>query len=339
MSTALRAAVGIGSAALALALLPLPAAAEPTPAPGAPVPSPAVPVAPPTFSNPDYYPLRVPSRVSCVVDNCKPQKKTHGYWALDLLGLEGEPVFATGYGIAHVGGRFDGCGHNDPQRKAGNWVWIDHGGGTTSRYYHLLSIAIGDGERVTPSTKIGELGRSGAYNCDSNKREGAYLHYEERVGGGLYGDRVNPGTLRACVDGDPVAYPEAFGVRSWNDLEPYTYWPESDGVDCLPLPPRTGTPALIAPKKIKRGMAARSVTWSPPVVNPEMVTGYVVTRQVWRIYDRKWAVEEYFTADADATSLSWNDLHPKRKYQVRIAAVDDNGASEWSAPIVIGTSR
>jgi murein DD-endopeptidase MepM/ murein hydrolase activator NlpD len=274
-----------------------------------------------------------------VFDNCKPAKKTHGYWALDLLGLVGEPVHATGYGIAHVGGRFDGCGHNDPQRKAGNWVWIDHGGGTTSRYYHLDSITISDGQAVTPSTKIGTLGRSGAYNCDSNKRRGAYLHYEERRGGGLYGDRVNPGSLLACVNGRAVSYPEALGANDWNKLEPYVYWPESDGVDCLPLPARTGSPNLVQPKRIKRGMPQRSITWTPPAVNPELVTGYVVTRQVWRIYDRKWATEEYFTADATATSLTWTDLHPKRKYQVRVAAYDRHGASEWSAPIVVGSSR
>jgi hypothetical protein len=269
-----------------------------------------------------------------VVDNCRPAKRTHGYWALDLLGRTGDPVYAAGSGIVHVGGRFSGCGRTRAQ-KAGTWLWIDHGGGMVSRYYHLSGVAVRDGQHVTPATRIGAMGRSGARTCQGQRRDGAYLHYEERVGG-PHGRRVDPGPLRACLAGAAVRYPDRFGVRSWNDLRPYTRKARSEGVDCLPAPPRTGPPTITPTKRLVP-VGRVNVSWSPPVTAPDLVTGYVVTMQVWRIGRGAWSRPDYLSAPAASTSRSIPGVRAKRSYRFTVTALDAHGASVRSAPVVVRT--
>lgn len=58
----------------------------------------------------------------------------------------------------------------------GNAVVVNHGSGFTSLYAHLSEINVSEGEKVTTSTKIGEMGMSG------NAR-GDHLHLEIRRNG------------------------------------------------------------------------------------------------------------------------------------------------------------
>jgi hypothetical protein len=283
-----------------------------------------------------YYPLRTKARVACVLDNCRPEKRTHGFWALDLLGDTGDPVYAAGYGVVHVGGRFTGCATTRRQ-KAGLWVWIDHGGGMTSRYYHLSSLAVSDGQLVTPQTRLGAMGRSGSFACRGQRQQGGYLHYEERIAG-THGTRVDPGPMLACVGGRVVTYPDALGSSRWNALQPYVHWPRSDGVDCIPAPERSGRPSVTARRSLAHAPRA-AVSWAAPAVRPDLVTGYVVSVQVRRISRQAWAVPEFRYAPAGVTALSLDGLDRKRRYRVRVSAFDANGASPWSDSLLLSTRR
>jgi murein DD-endopeptidase MepM/ murein hydrolase activator NlpD len=117
------------------------------------------------YSAPEWLPVRSAAKVGCVRFTAGGPcgGSYHGYWALDLLGSSGVPIHAAGSGIAHVGGRDNTCNPNYPYLSPGNWIWIDHGGGVTSRYLHLSSIDITDGQQVSPSTMIGRMGSTGCH--------------------------------------------------------------------------------------------------------------------------------------------------------------------------------
>ncbi len=96
--------------------------------------------------------------------------------------------------------------------EAGTWVWVDHGGGRITRYYHLDAITATEGQRVTPTTVIGRMGHSGdVVPCTTN-----YLHFEVRSGG-VTGVRVNPGSLLACTGQGRIRLPDALGAMTWDD--------------------------------------------------------------------------------------------------------------------------
>ena len=94
-----------------------------------------------------------------------------GRWALhsgvDLRDDFGAPVRATAGGkivsAAWAGGY-------------GNMVEIDHGNGLSTRYGHLSSIGVAEGQSVEPGAIIGKLGSTG-------RSTGPHLHYEVRVDG------------------------------------------------------------------------------------------------------------------------------------------------------------
>ena len=91
---------------------------------------------------------------------------------VDFRAEHGAPVRATGTGrvvtAEHSGGY-------------GNMVEIDHGNGLTSRYAHLSSIEVDEGEEVEAGALIGKVGSTG-------RSTGAHLHYETR----LTGDPTDP---------------------------------------------------------------------------------------------------------------------------------------------------
>lgn len=63
----------------------------------------------------------------------------------------------------------------------GNVIYMDHGGGVTSRYAHLSSIHVATGQSVGYDSIIGKVGSTGTST-------GPHLHFEIRIGGGA----VNP---------------------------------------------------------------------------------------------------------------------------------------------------
>lgn len=195
----------------------------------------------PKFSKPDWLPLRQETSVHCVRTNCGPGQ--HGFWAIDFMAVRHpklrrtnrwpvrNPIYAAGYGVAHVGSRGNRClGLRRPSRpvkKRGNWVWIDHGRGQKTLYFHLAKIMVRDRQRVTPNTLLGPMGKSGKCGPDP------YLHYERRWGR-VDGDpqkSLAPLMRKACHGAKLVYYPRAFGVRSWDDVAWNSrVW--SDGARC-----------------------------------------------------------------------------------------------------------
>lgn len=106
---------------------------------------------------------------------------THGLrYAVDLNhkkrplsdGDLGSPVVASAQGKATTYNPHPGTGY-------GKLVVIDHGGGWTTWYAHLDSIAVANGATVNQGQKIGTLGKT----TRPGNNISAHLHYEQRLNG------------------------------------------------------------------------------------------------------------------------------------------------------------
>ncbi|MBW8729312.1 MAG: peptidoglycan DD-metalloendopeptidase family protein [Inquilinus limosus] len=86
---------------------------------------------------------------------------------LDLVAPRGTPIFATGTGRVLRAGVAGGYG---------NMVEIQHAEGLVTRYGHMDTIAVTEGQAVTAGSVLGTLGSTG----DST---GPHVHYEIRRGG------------------------------------------------------------------------------------------------------------------------------------------------------------
>lgn len=92
---------------------------------------------------------------------------------IDIAGKAGEPVHSSGNGtVCEVSFNFFGYG---------NMVTIDHGFGYKSRYAHLKSVSVVEGQRIMRGDQIGAMGNTG-------RSTAVHLHYEV-----LYQDKfLNP---------------------------------------------------------------------------------------------------------------------------------------------------
>jgi murein DD-endopeptidase MepM/ murein hydrolase activator NlpD len=86
---------------------------------------------------------------------------------IDLRDDYGAPVRATAEGIVALAGNDGGYG---------NMVEIDHGNGLSTRYAHLSSISVQQGQKVGIGTIVGRIGETG-------RATGPHLHYETRIDG------------------------------------------------------------------------------------------------------------------------------------------------------------
>jgi murein DD-endopeptidase MepM/ murein hydrolase activator NlpD len=82
---------------------------------------------------------------------------------LDFVAAEGKSVYATGDGIVTFI-QFSRTGY-------GNEIIIDHSFGFGSRYAHLDTILVTEGQKVKRGQMIGRVGKSG-------RATGPHLHYE-----------------------------------------------------------------------------------------------------------------------------------------------------------------
>jgi murein DD-endopeptidase MepM/ murein hydrolase activator NlpD len=83
---------------------------------------------------------------------------------LDFVGVANEKILSPSPGKVILAGRFS---------DYGNAVVIDHGYGITTRYGHLSSIKVKEGDRVRRGEVI-------AFQGSTGKSTGAHLHYEVR---------------------------------------------------------------------------------------------------------------------------------------------------------------
>lgn len=86
---------------------------------------------------------------------------------LDIANRSGTPVIAPARGTVTFVGRQGGYG---------NCIIIDHGNAITTRYAHLASQAVTEGQVVERGDLVGAIGNTG-------RSTGPHLHYEVRVGG------------------------------------------------------------------------------------------------------------------------------------------------------------
>lgn len=86
---------------------------------------------------------------------------------IDVAAPTGTRIVAGRGGLVTHAGWADGYG---------NVVYIDHGGGWTSRYAHMSSVGCSRGQRVSQGQTIGRVGSTG-------RSSGPHLHFEIRVNG------------------------------------------------------------------------------------------------------------------------------------------------------------
>nr|MDE7362427.1 M23 family metallopeptidase [Oscillospiraceae bacterium] len=101
-----------------------------------------------------------------------------GHKGIDIQAPYGAPVYAAadGYVVDAVGdGYFNG--------GRGSYVVIEHDDGYATSYYHMSTVSVCSGQRVTAGDTIGEVGSSG-------ETYGESLHFELRMG--VDGTLLNP---------------------------------------------------------------------------------------------------------------------------------------------------
>jgi murein DD-endopeptidase MepM/ murein hydrolase activator NlpD len=86
---------------------------------------------------------------------------------IDIDGTTGEPIVASKDGRVIIAGGYYGYG---------TAVVLDHGGGVSTLYGHMSSMAVGRGQAVTQGQVIGYVGCTGSCTGD-------HLHFEVRVNG------------------------------------------------------------------------------------------------------------------------------------------------------------
>ncbi|MEM1401543.1 MAG: M23 family metallopeptidase, partial [Pseudomonadota bacterium] len=86
---------------------------------------------------------------------------------IDFAGAPGTEILSTGSGRIAMAGGFGAYGLT---------VEIDHGIGLTTRYAHLKSISVEEGDTIAQGQVIGTMGSTG-------RSTGTHLHYEVRVDG------------------------------------------------------------------------------------------------------------------------------------------------------------
>jgi murein DD-endopeptidase MepM/ murein hydrolase activator NlpD len=88
------------------------------------------------------------------------------HMGLDLAGVVGAPVVAPDRGVVALVGDF---------YLAGNVVYIDHGAGLVTAYFHLSAVNVAQGDTVSAGDTIGKVGATGRVT-------GPHLHWVARYG-------------------------------------------------------------------------------------------------------------------------------------------------------------
>jgi murein DD-endopeptidase MepM/ murein hydrolase activator NlpD len=102
---------------------------------------------------------------------------TSRHLGVDYRGAEGEPILAANRGVVALVENFF---------LAGNVVYIDHGGGVVTGYFHMSKPLVTVGDTVKRGQEIGLVGKTGRVT-------GPHLHWSARYGAVT----VNPGDLLA----------------------------------------------------------------------------------------------------------------------------------------------
>ena len=102
-------------------------------------------------------------------------ERKNSHTGMDIKAPEGQPVKAANSGrVALVGDFF----------FAGRAVFLDHGQGVYTMYFHLSKIDVEEGQKVSKGEVLGLVGMTG-------RATGPHLHWGARLGGA----RVDPASL------------------------------------------------------------------------------------------------------------------------------------------------
>jgi len=97
----------------------------------------------------------------------EPWGKSGVHKGIDIAAVNGQAIFATGDGIITFAG---------PKGSMGKMIVIDHGHGMATRYGHLKTLSMKQGDNLKRGEVIGFIGTSG-------RTTGPHLHYEVLVNG------------------------------------------------------------------------------------------------------------------------------------------------------------
>lgn len=189
--------------------------AMPAQAPRQPPAKPEQPVAP---AVPDTYEWPLPGLYDLNVrDTSRSQgggafgdyrnQGAHKHQGVDITADVGTPVHAATAGVATVP-RYDARGY-------GNWVVVTQPNGSTTRYAHLDSLSVKNGDHIARGQTIGAVGRSG----NTNKAADSHLHFEVRSGGAAQ----NPYKYYDPAKVDPFGTPDAWARALGRPLSPPEY--------------------------------------------------------------------------------------------------------------------
>ncbi|RMH38461.1 MAG: M23 family metallopeptidase [Gammaproteobacteria bacterium] len=113
---------------------------------------------------------------------------------VDIAGEVGDPIVAAADGKVIAVCPASKC------RVSGNQVNIKHPDGTVTRYFHLNSVTVSEGDFVTAETVIGTLGITG--NAANTTQP--HLHFEVREGG-ILGVAIDPEKWLESIDGCEIS--------------------------------------------------------------------------------------------------------------------------------------
>lgn len=134
------------------------------------------------FPEPTADPLVSESVTSAFGLRKDPIAGDHRFHAgVDLRAAYGREIGAAESGTVVFAGEQGGYGLT---------VVIEHGEGVRTRYAHLSSILVGEGDAVGPRDPIGRAGQTG-------RATGSHLHFELIRNG----ERVDPATIKGGLDG------------------------------------------------------------------------------------------------------------------------------------------
>ncbi len=180
---------------------------------------------------------------------------SHSFWALDLIAGAGTSIYPAGAGYARdVTGQAAYSGY-------GNVVVVDHGNNVESLYAHMSrALVSAAGAWVDPNTVIGAVGSTGTASI-------AHLHFETTSSGRFAAGSRDPGALKACHGSQPVSYPQAWGLATWQGIPWGTERGYSDGTGCGALPAARAATALAGDPASRRalgllGLSGTRVTFS-----------------------------------------------------------------------------
>lgn len=139
-----------------------------------------------------------PSRITSVYGTGREfnGRVTSRHLGTDFAGAVGAPVHAAGRAVVALVANFYLAGHA---------VYLDHGGGLVTGYFHLSRVDVAAGDTVAAGATIGAVGRSG-------RATGPHLHWIARYGGitvdpmSLFAlPRVEPGDSAVATPASPAA--------------------------------------------------------------------------------------------------------------------------------------